>query len=194
MMLQRIMGIVYRYSHCRKMLTSFTRVPELTRESIILYVLSGVIFTCVVALLASFTIYPGLRDSFVWPNILVVFGGNFAIPGAIAGGLIKLLSRNLADRISGFLGIVLGVLWQLHLAFLILVEECEFNDGAFVLIKKTGGCAITRLLKNFESSLVHNDGAFSQFFVLMLPVLLALFGIMAADFISGIGKSLGRKK
>lgn len=173
-----------------------TTIPILTKKSIILYVVSSAIFTCAVALLASVTVYPGLRDSFFWPNILVVFGGNFAIPGAIAGGLIKLLSRNLAARISGFLGIVLGVLWQLHLAFLILVEECEFNDGAFVLIKKTGGCAITRLLKNFESSLMHDrmrDGIFSQVFVLILPILLAFLCIFAANFISGIGKSLGRE-
>lgn len=163
-----------------------TNVPNLTRKSIILYALSGAIVACVVALLASVTVYPGLRDSFYWPNIPVFFGFNFAIPGAVAGSLIKSLSKNLAARVSGFLGIILGVLWQLQLGFMLIVEEYNEELGTLVLRKSTAGNTIMRLLEDFGSCLHQHSGVLGDIFVIFLPVLLALLGIAIANFISGI--------
>lgn len=138
--------------------------------------------TGIVAVIASaFTIYPGLRD-ILFVNILVfciVMGG----PGLLAGFLIGRLSSHRSSRILGFGGIVVGVLWHLHLSGLSaqIANASHGGSGVLTSVSRVDGFFLTRWLVNLEYAALLHGGILTGLVMLALPLVLGLAGVYGGN-------------
>lgn len=120
-------------------------------DPIFVWALAGAAVACLTVAISALTIYSGLQEVFpqqLW-SVCVFFGG----PGLIAGALIKRSSKHLLSAIAGFLGIVLGVLWHLHLGELSAqIANAHYDSTQEILssVSRLDGFFLTRWLINLE--------------------------------------------
>lgn len=116
-----------------------------------IWTLAGGVTACLTVFISAFTIYPGLQEVLpenFW-SACIFFGG----PGLIAGFLIKRFSKHWLSNVSGFAGIIFGVLWHLHLSELSAnIANTHYDTSSYILasISRTDGFFLTRWLVNVE--------------------------------------------
>lgn len=144
------------------------------------WALAGFAASCFAVAISAFTIYPGLQE--VLPEHLlsacVFFGG----PSLIAGALIKRFSKHWFSVIAGFVGIILGVLWHLHLSELSAnIANTHYDTSSYMLssISIADGFFLTRWIVNVEYRVLLCKG--------VLGVLVGLGMLLSPVFISIMG-------
>ncbi len=154
-------------------------------KSRLLWVLAGGVVVCFTVIISAFTIYPGLQE--VLPTNLWSACIFFGAPGLIAGYLIGRFSKHWFSSVSGFVGIILGVLWHLHLSELSAQLANTHYDSAsqiLTLVTRVDGFFITRWVVNIEYRVLLFTGVLGFLVgltMLLSPVLISILGIYVAD-------------
>lgn len=141
-----------------------------------LYAGGGSFAGCLAVVVSTFTIYPGLRV-ILFGNILVfclAMGG----PALIGGLLVGRFSKKFLSVILGFGGIVLGVLWHIHLSFLSahVANASHFGSGSLTSVSRLEGFFLTRWLINMEYAALIYGGFLTGLIMLLLPAFLGILG------------------
>ncbi len=152
-----------------------------SRSSYLAYAIAGGIAGCLSVVASAVTIYPGLRDILL--DNLLVFSLFMGGPGLLGGLLIARLARHVPSKILGFAGIVLGVLWHLHLSGLSaqIANASHYGSGALTSVQRLDGFFLTRWLVNLEYAALLRGGVLTGLLMLALPVILGLVGVYGGN-------------
>ena len=150
------------------------------KSKLLIWTSAGGVTACFTVFISAFTIYPGLQE--VLPeNFLsacIFFGG----PGLIAGFLIRRFSKHWLSSVSGFAGVILGVLWHLHLSELSAnIANTHYDTYSYMLssISMADGFFLTRWIVNFEYRVLLCKGALGILVglgMLLSPVFMSILG------------------
>lgn len=157
-----------------------------TKSEFFLWALAGSAVACLTAVaISAFTIYPELQEIFpqnLWP-VCAFFGG----PGLIAGFLVKRFSKHRLSSVAGFIGIILGVLWHLHLSELSAqIANAHYDSASEILasVTRVGGFFLTRWIVNIEYKVLLFEGVLGVAIgltMLLSPVFISILGVYSAN-------------
>ena len=160
-------------------------MKQKSKSRFFLWALAGFVVGCLTVVVAAFTIFPGLQE--VLPQYFlsacIFFGG----PGLIAGLFIKRFSKHWFSSIAGFVGIILGVLWHLHLSELSAnIANRHYDPASQILasVTRVGGFFLTRWIVNIEYRALLFTGVLGFLVgltMLLSPVLISILGTYAAN-------------
>ena len=145
-----------------------------------IWTLAGGVIACLTVVISAFTIYPELREILpknLW-SVCIFFGG----PGLIAGFSIRHFSKHWFSSISGFVGIILGVLWHLHLSELSAqIANAHYASPLKILtsVSMVDGFFLTHWLINVEYKVLLCGGVLGGLVglaMLLSPVLISILG------------------
>ena len=147
-----------------------------SKSNLFLYAIAGGLTGCLAVVVSAFTIYPGLQEILL-DNMFVfcIFMGG---PGLVAGLLVGRFSKHHVSKVLGLSGIVLGVLWHLHLSGLSaqVANASHYGSGTLTSVYRVDGFFLTRWITNIEYAVLINGGVSTGLVMLALPVLLGILG------------------
>ncbi|MGR3302190.1 MAG: hypothetical protein ACUZ8I_06770 [Candidatus Scalindua sp.] len=129
------------------------------------------------------TVWATRSARYGFPVPLLLFAFTLTVPALIAGGAIAKFAKSRGSAITGYLGIIFGCWWNIHLSFLLasITRGQITGQGGLVDVERLSGFFISRFLINTEYFLLIHGGQIVGWVVSFLPLLCSVIVVWLAN-------------